>query len=85
MVMSLLLLGGLTRSLLLLCRCAYKSTKSIQYQKFDVYTVAISKDVNNVILIGGKHVLTSIVVLSADSELFVTGTPTPLELTRLSD
>lgn len=40
-------------------------TKSMKYQKFEVCTVDISKDLNNVLLIGGKHLVTGIVVLSA--------------------
>lgn len=42
-------------------------TKSIKYRKFEVCTVDISKDLNNVLLIGGKHLVTSIVVLSAEA------------------
>lgn len=42
-------------------------TKSRKYRKFEVCTVDISKDLKNVLLIGGKHLVTSIVVLSAEA------------------
>lgn len=45
-----------------------EGNKSIKYQKFEVCSVDISKDLNNVILIGGKHLVTSIVLLSAEKQ-----------------
>lgn len=42
-------------------------TKSRKYRKFEVCTVDISRDLKNVLLIGGKHLVTSIVVLSAEA------------------
>lgn len=70
MVMSLCL----DPYVLLLCHTAQgaaggsKWNESIKYQKFEVCSVDISKDLNNVILIGGKHLVTSIVMLSAEKQ-----------------
>lgn len=57
----------------------------MQLQKLEVCSVDISKDLNNANVTGGKHWVTGIVGLSAESKLLVNGTPTPLALTRLSD
>lgn len=60
--------------LLLLCHMTHRSAGGSErntyrkYQKFEVCSVDISKDLNNVILIGGKHLVTSIVVLSDEKQ-----------------
>lgn len=60
--------------LLLPCHMAQRAAwdlernESIKYQKFEVCSVDISRDLNNVILIRGKHLVTSIVVLSSEKQ-----------------